>query len=110
MDHDKAGGEIDGQCDAFPPSQTLQIRFVAIDETPDDRIEVGVDAVKLAAIVCDEIECVGDINNDETVNVIDLLEILASWNSGPGPADINGDGDVDISDLLAVINAWGDCL
>jgi hypothetical protein len=44
------------------------------------------------------------------VNVIDLLEILASWNSGPGPADINGDGDVDISDLLAVINAWGDCL
>ena len=92
------------------PSQSLQLRFVASDESPDNRIEAGVDAVTLAAIVCDEIGCVGDINNDAMVNVVDLLEIVASWNSGPGPADVNGDGNVDISDLLAVINAWGDCL
>jgi len=91
------------------PSPTLQLRFYASDLSPDDRIEAGVDAVKLVAIVCDEIDCVGDINGDATVDVGDLLAVVADWNSGPGPADVNGDGEVDIADLLAVINGWGQC-
>ena len=91
------------------PNSNLQLRFVASDEVPDDRIEAGVDAVTLAAINCDEIECVGDINNDATVDITDLLAIVGDWNTGPGPADVNGDGNVDVADLLTVIDAWGDC-
>lgn len=42
--------------------------------------------------------CDGDINGDNTVNVTDLLDVIANW------------GDpYDVSDLLTVIGAWGAC-
>jgi hypothetical protein len=54
---------------------------------------------------CDE-----DINGDKTVNVDDLLSVIAGWGEGPThPADVNDDGIVNVDDLLAVINAWGPC-
>ena len=91
------------------PIGSLQIRFYASDEDPDGRIEAGVDAVKLVAIVCDEIECSGDINNDSTVDITDLLAIIGDWGMGDSPADINEDGVVDITDLLLAIGNWGPC-
>jgi hypothetical protein len=58
--------------------------------------------------------CVGDITNDRSVNVSDLLAVINHW--GPCPtgclADITplpADGVVNVSDLLAVITAWGPC-
>ena len=50
--------------------------------------------------------CVGDIDGDGTVGVIDLLAIIGAW-GGPCVGDINGDGTVDVIDLLAIIGAWG---
>jgi hypothetical protein len=91
------------------PIGSLQIRFYASDEDPDDRIEAGVDAVKLVAIVCDEIQCAGDINNDSIVDITDLLAIIGDWGMGDSPADINEDGVVDITDLLIAIGNWGPC-
>jgi hypothetical protein len=44
-----------------------------------------------------------------TVNIEDLLFVIANWGSVGGPADVNGDNTVNISDLLAVIAAWGTC-
>jgi hypothetical protein len=48
-----------------------------------------------------------DINEDGSVNVIDLLLIVDQWGQTNSTADINGDGIVDVSDLLMVINNWG---
>ena len=52
--------------------------------------------------------CVGDVNEDGTVSVTDLLIAIDQW-GGNGSADINGDGIVDVVDLLAIVGAWGPC-
>ena len=57
----------------------------------------------------DECECPGDVNNDGTVNVADLLALLANWGQSGGPADINGDGIVNTEDLLLLLASWGEC-
>lgn len=51
--------------------------------------------------VIDESEpepCPGDINGDNTVNVSDLLDVIADWGA-----------PYDVDDLLAVIAGWGTC-
>ena len=55
--------------------------------------------------------CLGDIIGlDGTVNVTDLLALLAAWGPNPGhPADTNGDDVVNVTDLLALLAAWGPC-
>jgi hypothetical protein len=57
----------------------------------------------------DECECPGDVNGDETVNVTDLLALLAAWGESDVPEDINDDGIVNVEDLLLLLAAWGDC-
>ena len=62
--------------------------------------------------------CPGDIPlvSPGTVDVQDLLFLLASWGETGPPrprADIHvypvGDNDVNVSDLLALLAAWGPC-
>jgi hypothetical protein len=55
-------------------------------------------------------ECVGDLNGDGEVDVLDLLQLLDSWGPCPGcDADLNGDDEVDVLDLLILLDAWGPC-
>jgi hypothetical protein len=56
-----------------------------------------------------ESPCPADINGDSTVNVLDLLLVLAAWGNTSGPEDINGDGIVNVLDILEVLAAWGPC-
>ena len=57
--------------------------------------------------------CPADIVDDDTVDVADLLVLLAKW--GPCPplmpcyGDVNGDRVVDTLDLLDLLAAWGPC-
>jgi photosystem II stability/assembly factor-like uncharacterized protein len=54
--------------------------------------------------------CPADVNNDNAVDVVDFLALLAAWGPCPGcPEDINGDGVVDVVDFLALLAAWGAC-
>ncbi len=58
--------------------------------------------------------CTGDINIDGTVDVLDLLALLAAWGDCPRrpndcPADIWPDGEVDVLDLLQLLSQWGPC-
>jgi hypothetical protein len=53
--------------------------------------------------------CPADVNGDGSVDVLDLLQLLAAWGNSGGPEDINGDGIVDVLDLLALLSAWGPC-
>ena len=50
-----------------------------------------------------------DINGDRTVNVDDLLLVIAYWNTTNPLADLNFDGVVSVDDLLIIISNWGPC-
>jgi len=53
--------------------------------------------------------CLGDANDDQTVDVTDLLQVVGDWGGSDSSADVNGDGTVDVSDLLVVVGNWGPC-
>jgi predicted outer membrane repeat protein len=55
------------------------------------------------------IGCYGDFNADGTVNVQDLLTLIAAWGPGNGAEDLNEDGTVNVADLLLLIGVWGEC-
>ncbi len=55
----------------------------------------------------------GDLNNDGTIDVADLVQVITNWGPCPAPptpctSDGNGDDRVDVGDLLLVILNWGD--
>jgi hypothetical protein len=56
-------------------------------------------------------ECLGDIFEDGTVDVLDLLLVLGTWGECDGecPTDLNDDGFVDVGDVLLLLAAWGEC-
>ena len=56
-----------------------------------------------------EIQCSGDVDDDGTVGVEDLLSVLAAWGTDDAAADVDLDGTVGVTDLLALIQSWGDC-
>ena len=64
----------------------------------------------LAAILEGSFPCDSDINEDGTVDVSDLLTVLANWGPfGNGTGDLNGDGTVNVSDVLTLLASWGPC-
>lgn len=48
----------------------------------------------------------GDANNDGTVNIDDIFEVLAHWGEQGGPADVNNDGTVNIDDIFFILAHW----
>lgn len=74
---------------------------------------VGVRSIPLSVT-----NCPGDCNGDDTVNVDDLLVLLAAWGACPQdipgggpfstcPADLNYDAMVNVDDLLILLSHWG---
>ena len=51
----------------------------------------------------------GDVNLDDTVDILDLSIFSNSWGqAGPeNKSDLNGDGVVDIQDLSVLASNWG---
>ena len=57
-------------------------------------------------------DCPGDINGSGTVDVDDLLILLAGWGDCGAPpcdSDINGDNDTNVDDLLLLLGGFGPC-
>ncbi|MCH2133523.1 MAG: alpha/beta hydrolase-fold protein [Phycisphaerales bacterium] len=56
------------------------------------------------------VPCPSDINGDQTVDINDILGMLAAWNTSDSSADIDGDGTVDVVDMLILLDDFGqDC-
>ena len=51
--------------------------------------------------------CVGDVDGNGFVSVVDFLALLGQW-GGPGTCDFDGNG-VDVVDFLALLGKWGPC-
>jgi hypothetical protein len=49
----------------------------------------------------------GDVNDDNTVDDADLLQVLFAFGGSDASADVNGDGTVDDADLLIVLFNFG---
>ena len=54
-------------------------------------------------------DCPADTNDDGTVDVQDLVNVITAWGTDDANADVNTDGIVDVQDLVAIITAWGSC-
>jgi hypothetical protein len=52
--------------------------------------------------------CLGDVNDDGTVDGSDLASVVGNWGSA-GVGDIDSNGVVDGADLGLVLSAWGSC-
>jgi hypothetical protein len=90
------------------PTDEIRIAFVTEDAEPPSIVEAGIDNFQLETITCGE-TCLGDLNNDGSVNVTDLLAIIAAWGTDDENADVDGDGIVAVGDLLTTIGNWGLC-
>ena len=56
----------------------------------------------------DECDCIGDINGDGSVSVLDLILLIDAWGSTDSPAcDLDGDGFVGVLDIVALVSEWG---
>lgn len=79
------------------PLATGAYSFSSVAGTFDNRFELRVPA----AVV------LGDVNNDETVNILDVIATIAVMNGDgeydPLKADVNGNGGVDILDVLNIL-------
>jgi hypothetical protein len=48
----------------------------------------------------------GDLNNDGTVNILDLSILLNGWGKTGVPGDLNGDGAINVLDLSLLLTNW----
>jgi hypothetical protein len=55
-----------------------------------------------------EVACGADIDGNGTIDVHDLLLLIAAWDDG-ACADISGDAKVDSEDFLFLASTWGPC-
>lgn len=74
--------------------------------------EVGVMKVLNGSNPAGSSSCPEDVDNDLSVGVGDILEVLGEFGCMSGcTADVDGDGAVSVTDVLAVISAFGNaCL
>lgn len=50
---------------------------------------------------------IGDLNNDNRVDILDLSILLSRFNTSDTDADLNNDGRVDLLDLSTLLSKWG---
>jgi hypothetical protein len=94
--------------DFITPTDAMMLRFEASDLGAASVVEAGVDAVSVWSVECEDL-CVGDLNDDFVVNVMDLLMLLDAWGNAGGEEDLTDDDVVNVLDLLVLLDAWGDC-
>ena len=58
-------------------------------------------------IVALPVACLADLDQDGTVNLPDLAELLAQFGWAAADGDIDGDGDVDLNDLIELLAQFG---
>lgn len=80
-----------------------------LDVTTDGRLLIGAVFGNPSVVLLTPMQSQdGDTNCDQTVNVLDLLNVISSWGTCENcSADFNQDNVVNVLDLLNVISNWG---
>ena len=98
-----------GDClPGMPPNQTVSF------SSNVRRMEVTAVGGPLDAVWIDDFRvnhCLADSDGSGTVDVGDLIDLLAKWGpcAPPCPEDNDGSGTVDVADLINLLAAWGAC-
>ncbi len=57
--------------------------------------------------------CIGDVNGDGNVNVLDMIRVGQQWGKTgtPGwiPEDVNKDGEINVLDMIVIGQHFGPC-
>jgi hypothetical protein len=97
--------------DYVTPTDQMQVRFTADDSPNDSLVEALIDDFSVISVVCDDVECPGDLDGDNDVDLADLSQLLSSYGMTSGAqeedGDMDGDGDVDLADLSALLAVYG---
>jgi hypothetical protein len=80
------------------------LNYMYIDNATGGAIEVDGAEFSISATG----GCTGDFDASGSVNVDDLLSLLAAYQLN-SDGDCDDDGDTDVDDLLILISAWGPC-
>ncbi|MCE7969427.1 MAG: hypothetical protein DYG94_11895 [Leptolyngbya sp. PLA3] len=92
--------------DYVTPSNQFRIRVTAADTGSGSVVEAGVDGVSIIAFSCEEEECVGDFNGDQTLDFFDIQAYLAAFNAHDPAADMNNDATFDFFDVQSFLAAF----
>ncbi len=96
--------------DIIAPSANMRLRFIAGDEGSGSIVEAAIDDLKVQRVVCTP--CIGDLNGDLTIDLLDLSALLSYFGTTSGATyeqgDLDGDGDVDLDDLSELLVRFGD--
>ena len=89
---------------------TITWVFDSVDSQFNSYRGLHIDGVLLIAheIACEAPPCIGDINQDNNVDISDLLLLIDAWGSS-GIGDFDNNGVIDVTDMLMLIGAWGVC-
>lgn len=106
-----------GRMWAFPPDLSTKLMTLHLDRQNQGGPALGAsgtlvmtDRVGVHAYRSD-VACVGDLDNDNDVDIEDLATLLSNYGidtgATPEQGDLDLDGDVDITDLASILSAYG---
>ena len=101
----KVGELMQDELDADGDGDVLELTPLDLPGNP--RVMGGHVDMGAYEIMVEDPPCDGDLNGDGTVDINDLLAVIAGWGSPDG--DLNGDGTTDITDLLVLLEFFGPC-
>ncbi len=77
---------------------------------PDVKTGAGRLDVHAAMAAVQSSGCPWDLDDSNSVDAADFLELIAQWGTNPvGPPDFDGNGNVDVVDFLTLLESWGPC-
>ena len=53
--------------------------------------------------------CPADLNDDGSVDYLDLIQLLSFWSQGDLSGDVDCSASVGLGDLILLISTWGAC-
>ncbi len=101
---------VPGNQDSFNPVLSADGATIVFGSIADNLVDEDVNDTD--DIFAHELGCVSpyDLDNSVSVDVFDLLTLLACWGACVDcAADFDGNGSVGVSDLLALLGNWGPC-
>jgi hypothetical protein len=97
--------------DYVTPTAQMRVRFTVDDSPNNSLLEALIDDFGVTALVCDEVECPGDLDGDGYRDLSDLAQLLSNYGMSGGASyedgDLDADGDVDLSDLATLLGVYG---
>ena len=88
-------------------SATMRFRFSINDIGTQNVIEGGLDNISITRFVCDDASaCPADLNNDGSLNFLDVSAFLGAFGVSDSVADFDGNGSFNFLDISAFLGAY----